>query len=141
MPWWGWIGLGCVLLAAELAVQTEFWLAIIGAAALALGAGLLCGLAIPAWLQLLCFSALSILLAVTLRRGLVDWLARRGVGLDPTLVGEAGTSTSQIPPGEIGAVEVRGSTWRARNVGEQTLEAGDSLSVAAVNGLRLDVRR
>ena len=38
MPWWGWIVLGCLLLGSELVITTDFYLAILGAAALTVAA-------------------------------------------------------------------------------------------------------
>ena len=37
MPWWVWLALGATLLVVEVAVQTEFWLAVLGVAALIVG--------------------------------------------------------------------------------------------------------
>jgi len=140
MPWWGWISLGTVLLAAEMAVQTEFWLAVVGAAAALVGAALLVGLPMPVWLQWLAFSILSIAMAFSFRRYVANRLIPRGTGLDPELVGDHGTALSEISPGQIGKVELRGSNWRARNVGDTAIEEGDTVRVEAVAGLTLDVR-
>ena len=38
MPWWAWMAVGVVILVIEVAVQTEFWLAVLGGAALLVGA-------------------------------------------------------------------------------------------------------
>ena len=140
MPWWGWLAVGTALLAAEVAVQTEFWLAVIGAAALGVGGLLLLGVPGPVWLQWLLFAVLSVLLAMTVRRQVSERFARLGKGIEPELIGEHGTSREDIAPGAVGSVEVRGSTWRARNVGGTALGEGDTISVQAVNGLTLDVK-
>jgi membrane protein implicated in regulation of membrane protease activity len=140
MPWWGWLVVGTALLGAEVAIQTEFWLAVLGAAAVAVSLALLAGLSLPVWGQWLGFAGLSVLLAVTVRRQVRDKLASRTPGLKPELLGEHGTSRGEIAPGSIGSVEVRGSTWRARNVGDTALREGDAIRVEAVEGLTLDVR-
>ncbi|MGH0035073.1 MAG: NfeD family protein [Myxococcota bacterium] len=140
MPWWGWLAVGAALLAAEVAVQTEFWLAVLGAAALVVGMGLLVGLDAPVWGQWLAFAVLSIGLAVTVRRQVREKLAGRAPGLKPELIGEHGSCREAIEAGGVGSVEVRGSTWRARNLGSQALSEGDPIRVDSVDGLTLEVR-
>jgi inner membrane protein len=140
VPWWAWLALGVALLVIELAVSTEFWLVMLGASALVVSAVLLVGIEPPAWLQWLTFAVLSALLAVSARPRLRDSLAQRAPGVEPQLVGERGTSREPIAPGALGSVELRGSTWRARNVGAQALRAGDPIRVERVEGLLLDVK-
>jgi inner membrane protein len=45
-----------------------------------------------------------------------------------------------IEPGAVGRVEVRGSTWSARNVATVALATGQRCTVVAVDGLLLAVR-
>jgi len=44
-----------------------------------------------------------------------------------------------LSPGLVGRVEVRGSTWSARNTSDVTIHQGQRARVAAVDGLTLAV--
>ena len=70
MPWWGWLALGAALLGAEIAVQTEFWLATIGAAAMVMGLALTVVAGPPFWLQWLAFAVLAVAFNLLFRRPL-----------------------------------------------------------------------
>jgi inner membrane protein len=138
MPWWGWIVVGAVLLAAEVVVPTDFFLVFLGASALAVGLLGLIGWDAAVWVQWLAFAALAILSLVFLR----GWLrARPTAGVPETVMGEAATATEPIEPGGLGRVELRGSTWSARNAGDEPIAPGDRMRVTHVEGLTLHVRR
>jgi inner membrane protein len=143
MPWWGWLAFGAALLGAEIAVSTDFWLATVGAAALVMG------LVLPlfdqddlprAWVQWIWFAALAVLITGGFRRRLYERLVGRPPGLEPELVGESGVAIAPIAPGEEGSVELRGTTWKARNVGTEPLAARAPVRVTAVRGILLEVR-
>ena len=140
MPWWGWLVLGAALLGAEIAISTEFWLALVGAAAMAMGLALSFGFAPPVWIQWLAFAVLAVLFNALFRRQLHEKLVGRAPGLAPELVGESGVALETIAPGAVGPVELRGSTWRARNVGETPLVARAAVRVAGRDGILLEVR-
>lgn len=142
MPWWGWLVLGALLLAAEIAVQTEFWLAVIGVAALAVGAGLWASeLAVAVWLQWLVFGALAIVFSVFFRRSLHEKLVGHVPDRAPDLIGDEGVVLETIAPGAVGQVSLRGSTWRARNVGTSELAAREAVCVSGRDGILLEVER
>ena len=140
MPWWGWLALGAALLGAEIAVQTEFWLALIGAAAMAVGLARPVGLDAPVWAQWIAFAALAIGFNTLFRRRLHERFVGHPPGLAPDLVGEPAVALEAIAPGAIGAVELRGTTWRARNVGAGPVSARDAVEVAGKDGILLEVR-
>ncbi|RIL07244.1 MAG: hypothetical protein DCC71_03900 [Proteobacteria bacterium] len=144
MPWWGWIVVGAVLLGAELiAIPTDFFLFFIGVSAIAVGLVGLAGVALPAWGQWALFGVLSVA-AVAGFRVLAKRRARGGAGaprVDDTLVGELGTASEALAPGGVGRIELRGSPWSARNVGDAALPAGARVRVERVEGLTLLVRR
>ena len=50
MPWWGWLVIGAMLLGAEIIVTTDFYLAVLGVAALSVGLVSALGLETP-WMQ------------------------------------------------------------------------------------------
>lgn len=138
MPWWGWIVVGAVLLAAEVVVPTDFFLLFLGASALLVGLLGLIGWDGAVWAQWLAFAALAVASLVFLR----GWLrARPSAGVRDTVVGETAIATEPIAAGGVGRVELRGATWSARNAGEEPVAPGDRLRVSHVEGLTLHVRR
>ncbi len=141
MPWWGWMVVGAALLAAELGVSADFWLAVIGAAAFGTSLLGLFGVDAPIWVQWLVFAGLSVLLAVFVRGPAYERLMAGTQDLAPELLGErARVVGAAIAPGGMGQVELRGSTWRARNEGTQELPPQAVAQVDGVDGVVLRVR-
>jgi hypothetical protein len=140
MPWWGWIIVGTLLLAAELfAIDAQFYLIFVGIGAIVVGLAGLIGLDFPIWLQWLSFAALSLATMFTIRRQLYEKLRGRAAG---TLDGDAGHHVSiaeELAPGKSCRTEYRGSTWTVVNVGEQPIPAGGEASIESVDGLTLRV--
>jgi membrane protein implicated in regulation of membrane protease activity len=56
-------------------------------------------------------------------------------------VGELALARESIPPGGRGRVELRGTTWDARNTGSAEIGAGERARVVAADGLVLELRR
>ena len=139
MVWWNWLLLGLVLLAAEMATPGGFYILFFGLAALTVGA--LAGLDLlnTAWLQWLLFSVLSMISLFLFRNSLLVWMkAREPAGPDvDTLVGEVAILAEDVPPGEVGKVELRGASWNARNAGPTLLAKGHRSRVERVDGLTL----
>jgi membrane protein implicated in regulation of membrane protease activity len=138
MPWWGWIVIGGMLLGSEILVTTEFYLAVLGAAALSVG--LFAGLGLEtAWMQWALFGFLSVFYLVAFRQR----LARR-VGTDepdtPLLTGDIAIVQEEIAPGQTGGAELRGTRWSALNSGREPLEAGAQVRVEKIEGLTIHVR-
>ncbi len=144
MTWWGWIIAGAILLGAELTlVDAQFYLVLVGAAAI--GTGLL-ALVLPAsgiwtdWLQWAAFGILSLVLLAGFR----DRVYRHLRGHLPEVgTGPAGgtlTMPAALAPGESCQVEYHGSFWTARNDGDAPIPAGGHARVARVHGLTLSVR-
>jgi len=140
MPWWGWFALGAALLGAEIVVATDFWLATVGAAAMLLGLALTLVEGPREWIQWLLFAALAVAFNALFRRRLHERVVGHPPGLDPELVGESGIAIAPIEPGAQGSVELRGSTWQARNVGSEPLAARAAVRVTGVSGIVLEVR-
>lgn len=139
MVWWNWLLLGLVLLAAEMATPGGFYILFFGLAALIVGA--LAGLDLlnTAWLQWLLFSVLSMISLFLFRNSLLVWMkAREPAGPDvDSLVGEVAILAEDVPPGEVGKVELRGASWNARNAGPTLLAKGHRSRVERVDGLTL----
>ncbi len=139
MVWWNWLLLGLVLLAAEMATPGGFYILFFGLAALTVGelAGL--DLLNTAWLQWLLFSILSVISLFLFRNSLLIWMkVREPAGKDvDSMVGETAVLTDDLPPGGLGKVELRGTTWSARNTGRTVLTKGHRARVERVEGLTL----
>ena len=140
MPWWGWIVLGTVILISEIIVSTDFYLVFFAASAVIVGLLVLLGVSFPVSAQWLLFAALSIGMLVLFRARLREKIKTREQDVDK-LEDEIAVATEQLAAGGTGQAELRGSTWRARNIGELNLEVGDRCRVERVDGLVLSIRK
>ena len=140
MPWWGWIVLGTVILISEIIVSTDFYLVFFAASAVIVGLLVLLGVSLPVSAQWLIFAALSIGMLVLFRARLREKIKTREQDVDK-LEDEIAVATEQLAAGATGQAELRGSTWRARNIGEVDLEVGDRCRVKRVDGLVLSIRK
>jgi len=137
MFWWAWIVLAAALLVAELIVPTDFYLAVLGSAAAAVGLLNVVGLDVPVWAEWLLFAVFSVMILVTFRHfwpQVTDRDRRSG-----TVVGEVAIAGERIDSGMTGRVEVRGVGWSARNVGSIVLDEGDRARVVLVEGVTIHV--
>lgn len=116
IEWWHWLALGLILVAAELAAAGGFYIIFFGIAAIVISALDLLGVTGPLWVELLLFSVLSVVFLLFFRSPFMRWmkLDRESVDVD-SLVGETGVAKDDLPPGEVGRVELRGTVWTARN--------------------------
>jgi len=138
--WWHWLVLGLLFMLGELVTPGGFYIIFFGIGAILVGLLARLELAGPSWMQLLLFSVLSVSLLLIFRARLLKWMQ-----LDPqlpavdALVGEVAIASGRLEPGSIGKVELRGSSWSARNVSELVVGAGSRCRVLRVEGLMLDV--
>jgi membrane protein implicated in regulation of membrane protease activity len=143
MPWWAWIVLGALLLGVEIVVPFDFWLVFTGLAAIA--TGLLAATVLPddARVDWAVFGLLAVVSALFFRRLVRRRFVERPADprVDDTLVGEVGVLPHVLAPGATGRIELRGTTWSARNAGSEPLEPGSRARVERVEGLLLHVRR
>lgn len=137
---WVWIGLIIVTAAVEAAtVQlVTVWFAVGGVAGLiAYAAGL------EIWLQILIFAIVSaVALAVT--RPLVKKFTngRRMPTNADRFIGEKAVVTEKIENDlSKGAVKIGGLEWTARSVDSVTAEVGEQVTVEAIEGAKLIVRK
>ena len=141
MTWWHWLLLGLLLIALEIAASGGFYFIFFGIAALVIAALDLAGIGGPTWLQLLLFSVFSIASLLFFRNPIMRALNLPGGAADiDTLSGEAGTVLEAMEPGAPGRVEVRGTTWSARNVGTTSLVHGARCDVVRSERLTLLVK-
>jgi membrane protein implicated in regulation of membrane protease activity len=140
MPWWLWTLLGLVLLILEVQTFGGFYLMFFGFGALLVGLLVALGVAQPDWLQWLLFSLLSVVTLAFLRRPIMMKLTPAGSDRVDSLVGETATAAEDIPSGEMGKAELRGSLWSARNGGPTLLPKDTRCRVERVDGLTLWIR-
>ena len=138
--WWHWLVLGLLLIALELAASGGFYIIFFGVAALVISLMAALGAETPLWLELALFSVLSVGSLLFFRNPLMRWLNIDGQGRDvDSLVGETGVAQHDIAPHDVGRVELRGSSWTARNNGATVLPAGRRVTVVRVDRLMLIV--
>jgi hypothetical protein len=141
MTWWYWLLLGLVLIAAEMASSGGFYIIFFGVAAVAVSLLAATSLVEAVWGQWLLFSALSIVSLMLFRNPLLRML-NLGLGADDvdTLAGETGTVLEEMAPHAEGRVELRGTTWSARNSGATLLARGRRCVVVRADRLTLIVK-
>jgi inner membrane protein len=140
MVWWGWVVIGALLLGAELfIIEADFFLVFLGAAAVVTG---LLGLAVPTtpvWVQWLVFAALSLVSMVLFRRRVYQLLRRNVPDMADDILREQLQLPVGLPVDGTCRVELRGSTWTARNVGNVAIPAGVTVKIVGVDGITLRV--
>ncbi len=140
VEWWHWIAVGLVLVVLEIAAPGGFFVIFFGLAAMAVGALMLAGVAGELWVQLLLFSVLSAVFLLVFRNPLLRrFKFDRGTDEIDNLTGEPATALEDIAPSEAGRVELRGSTWRARNGSALPISRGARVRVIAVDRLTVVV--
>ncbi len=140
MVWWLWVVLGLVLLAVELTMPGGLFALFFGLAAIVVGLLAAVDLAGPPWVQWLLFSALSILALAVLRKPLRARLDLKGNRRPvDSFEGESAVVLEDVPPGGVGKVELRGSSWSARTAAGG-LTRGQRCRVERVEGLTVWVR-
>jgi inner membrane protein len=141
MLWWHWLLLGLVLIALEMAAAGGFYIIFFGVAAVVIALLQLMGIGGPPWLQLLLFSILSIASLLFFRNPIMRALNLGAGSADlDTLATETGSVIDAMAPGANGRVEVRGTSWSARNVGATALSTGARCTVVRAERLTLLVK-
>ncbi|HEX5020011.1 MAG TPA: NfeD family protein [Candidatus Binatia bacterium] len=140
MEWWIWILLGLLLFLAELVTSGGFYFMFFGIGAVVVGVLAGFGAAGPLWFQFILFSILALVTLWLFREKLLQ--LTEGVALQnvDSLVGETAVASDQIAVNGIGKAEMRGTSWSARNIGDQPLKRGERAKVERVEGLTLIVR-
>ena len=141
MVWWQWLALGLVLVALEMAATGGFYVIFFGIAAIVIAALQVVDLAGPAWVQLLLFSVISVASLLFFRQRLLSRWQVEGAGAEvDSLVGETAFALEDIPAGAVGRVELRGTTWSARNSTDASIVKGRRCTVVRTSQLMLFVR-
>jgi len=140
MEWWQWSVLGAGILAAEMVIDSEFYLMFVGFSALALGLVGLAPFSLPMWSQWLLFAFLVGGSMIGFRRKLYERLRGNPVEIKDGVVGEIAIAIESIGAGEHGQVELRGATWAAKNTGSSAIPANGRVCIESRLGLTLQVR-
>jgi membrane protein implicated in regulation of membrane protease activity len=140
MDWWMWLAGGLALMVAELVTPSGFFIMFFGLGALTVGVLARLGVAESGWAQWLLFTLFSLGYLLIFRGQLTR---RFQVPPSPdvdSFVGVLAVPQGAIEPGAVGRVEVRGSSWSARNVATVPISSGQRCTVVSVDGLLLTVR-
>jgi inner membrane protein len=141
MTWWYWLVLGLVLIALEMVSAGGFYIIFFGVAAVVVAGLAGAGLIAANWLQWLLFSVFSVMSLVLFRNPLMRTLNLGAGAADiDTLAGETGTALEDMSAGANGRVELRGTTWSARNTGSTPLARGHRCVVVRAERLTLLVK-
>jgi inner membrane protein len=138
MSWWLWVLFGFGLVACEILTPGGFFFLFFGLGAVAVGVLVWLGLTDQGWLQWLLFTVISLAGLIPLRGRLVRWMAGPDTAASvDTLVGQVAVLLDDLPPGEVGKAELRGTAWTARNGDQNALRRGQRGRVTRVDGLTL----
>jgi hypothetical protein len=140
MIWWGWMVIGVLLLGAELfIIQADFFLVFMGSAAILTGLLAFAAPTLPEWGQWLAFAALALVSMVFFRKRVYRMLRRDVPDLPNDMLREELQLPVGLPVDSSCRVELRGSTWTARNVGPVPIPPGVKVRVVGVDGITLHV--
>ncbi len=138
MSWWLWVLFGIGLLVVELATPGGLFALFFGVGAICTAAA--AGAGLPATVQWLLFTVVSLVLLATVRRSLQERIFQRPSKPIDSIVGEEVILLGDVPAGGEGKAELRGVPWSARTASGATLLAGQRCRVERVDGLTLWVR-
>src|SRR5918993_1759606 len=124
MTWWMWIAGGLVLMVLELATPSGFFIMFFGLGALTVGALTGAALLVSPLAQWLLFTALSVVYLLLFRGSFQKHFPSLPPPDIDSLVGALAVPQGGIEPGSVGKVEVRGSSWSARNVADAPITIG-----------------
>ena len=140
MSWWIWVLIGFALLAIEFA-STTMHIGFFAAGAFLVAVVVAFGWDLPLWAQILVFTVTSLLALVVFRPIVVRKLKLRGSDHQvDDLMAEMAVALDDIAASAIGKVEMRGSTWSARNVGGSPVTKGQRCVIERIDGLMLQIR-
>lgn len=142
MPWWGWLVVGAALLASEMfLLDAQFYLVFLGISAALVGLIGWAGIELPVWAQWLTFGAFSLVSMIEFRQRVYQRLrGKTGLVEERVTVGDRVVVPTPLAVGETCRIDYRGSSWSARNIGEQPIDAGKEAVIAHVEGLTLHVK-
>jgi membrane protein implicated in regulation of membrane protease activity len=139
MEWWIWILLGLFLLLAELVTPGGFYFIFFGVGAVVVGVLAGFDYAGPVWFPFILFSVLSLITLALFRGKLLRLTEATSTQPVDSLIGATAVVSDEIAINGIGKVEMRGTSWNARNISDKPLKAGERAKVMRIEGLMLFV--
>jgi membrane protein implicated in regulation of membrane protease activity len=136
MEWWVWLIVGLILFIAEYFIGSDFYLMFFGASSTVVAALTAVGLSGPLLTQVLLFCLLAFVGVFVLRRLI---MRRATTDLDD-LAGQTAIAVEDLVGDAVGKAEMRGTTWRAVNIGPTVVRKGQECQVIDVKGITLLVR-
>ncbi|WP_321472604.1 NfeD family protein [uncultured Paludibaculum sp.] len=141
MAWWLWLVTGLVLLAGEILTPGGFYLIFFGAGALLVGLVKMLGYDFGLAAEGLLFVAASVAGLLFFRKPLLARFRKLTPVSDvDNLTTEIASAMEEIPVHGMGKVELRGTSWNARNVSDAPIPKSTRCRVERVDGLTLEVR-
>ena len=142
MPWWGWFVLAAGLLSIELfVIDAQFYLVFLGVSAALVAFLDLADPTMAVWQQWLAFAVLALVTMIAFRDRVYQLVRKRTGHVEQRLtLGDRVVIPVRLEPGQSCRAEYRGSSWTARNVDQQAIDAGKEAVIAHVDGLTLHVR-
>jgi membrane protein implicated in regulation of membrane protease activity len=142
MAWWAWLVLAAALLSIELfVIDAQFYLVFLGVSAALVGVLDLADPTMADWQQWLAFAVLSLVTMVAFRERVYQLVRKRtGHVEQPLTLGDRVVIPVRLEPGQTCRTQYRGSSWTARNVDQQAIDAGKEAVISHVDGLTLHVR-
>ena len=140
MTWWGWTIAGAILLGGELLfVNAQFYLVIIGSAAILVG---LASAVLPLadWLQWALFAVLAIVSMLTFRNRIYRRFRATLPEVESGPQGGIITLPAALAAGDSCQAEYGGTFWTVRNDSSTPLPAGSRARIVGVQSLTLLVR-
>jgi membrane protein implicated in regulation of membrane protease activity len=139
MDWWIWTLIGFFFLALEF-VTTTMHSAFFAAGAFLVAILVASHVGGPLWAQILTFTLFSLATLLVIRPFVVQKLKLSQTRVVDSMIGERAIAMEDIGAAGFGKVELRGSSWNARNVGTTPLVRGQHTVVEKIEGLVLYVR-
>jgi membrane protein implicated in regulation of membrane protease activity len=126
----------------EVHLTQDFTLFCVGVAAFVVMAVAAFAVDLPFWSHWLLFSALSVVVLLTVRKPLLGRLRPdRGRDADfDYLLGEVAMPSEDLAGNGVGKAELRGSVWTARNAEPTNLSKGQRCRVTRVEGLTVWIK-
>lgn len=142
MPWWSWVVTGALLFAAEMfGINAQFYLVFVGTAAIVVGLIGSLGMIMPEWAQWLSFAALALLLMIGFRERLYRRFRETNEFVEERLqLGARILIPERLAPEASCRVDYKGTSWTARNVDREPIEAGVEAEICETVGFILHVR-
>ena len=142
MPWWGWFVLAAGLLSIELfVIDAQFYLVFLGVSAALVAFLDLADPTMAVWQQWLAFAVLALVTMIAFRDRVYQLVRNRtGHVEQPLTLGDRVVIPVRLEPGQTCRAQYRGSSWTARNVDQQAIDAGKEAVISHVDGLTLHVR-